>query len=79
MTGRAWALVADLDLCQAHQMCLLEAPDLVGFDKAADKVVVRWAQPADELRGQAEQAVAHCPALALSIVESVVERPVEED
>jgi ferredoxin len=70
MTGRgSWTLVADPDLCQAHQMCRLDAPHLFGFDEAADKVVVRDAHPADEHRAAAEYAVAHCPAMALSVEE----------
>ena len=64
-----WTVVADLDLCQGHQMCVLDNPDLFGFDAAADRVVVREPHPPDDRRGDARQAVADCPAMALSIVE----------
>ena len=37
--------VADLDLCQGHQMCQTEAPDVFGFDEDADKVVVLRSSP----------------------------------
>jgi ferredoxin len=73
--GGRWKVVADLDLCQAHQACLSEAPDIFGFDPAADKVVVHQEYPDDQLRAQAKQAVVHCPAMALWVVES----PIEED
>jgi ferredoxin len=65
-----WTVVADLDLCQAHQMCQLDAPEIFGFDRAADKVVVRQEHPADHLRGQAKRAVAGCPAMALFLVDT---------
>jgi ferredoxin len=62
-------VVADLDLCQAHQMCQTEAPDVFGFDEATDKVVVLTEQPAESLRDQVRSAVRYCPAMALSIEE----------
>ena len=64
-----WALVADLDLCQGHQMCRLDNPDLFGFDEAADTVRVLQPHPPDDRRADARRAVADCPAMALSIVE----------
>ncbi len=59
--------LADLDLCQAHQMCQGEAPDVFGFDEDADKVVVLQAHPDESLRHQVEAAVRYCPAMALSM------------
>ena len=73
----SWRVVADLDLCQGHQECRLDGPDLFGFDRAADKVVLLSDQPSDDLRGQADAAVAGCPSMALAIVENPVENPVE--
>ena len=61
--------VADLDLCQAHQMCQVEAPDVFGFDEAADQVVVLMQQPDESLRDQVKAAVRYCPAMALSLEE----------
>ncbi len=61
---------ADLDLCQAHQMCQGEAPDVFGFDEDADKVTVLAERPDESLRAQVEAAVRYCPAMALSIEES---------
>jgi ferredoxin len=61
--------VADLDLCQGHQMCLLEAPDVFGFDEDADHVTVLDEHPEETLRPQVERAVRYCPAMALRVEE----------
>ncbi len=61
--------VADLDLCQAHQMCQAEAPDVFGFDEAADKVVVLQEHPDDSMCDEVTSAVRYCPAMALSLEE----------
>jgi len=61
--------VADLDLCQAHQMCQTEAPDVFGFDEAADKVVVLTQHPDESQRDDVLAAVRYCPAMALSLEE----------
>jgi ferredoxin len=63
-------VTADLDLCQAHQMCQGEAPDVFGFDEEADNVTVLQAHPDESLRPQVEAAVRYCPAMALGIEES---------
>ena len=62
-------VVADLDLCQGHQMCQAEAPDVFGFDADADLVVVLQEHPDESLRAQLASAVRYCPAMALSIEE----------
>lgn len=59
--------VADLDLCQGHQMCQGEAPDVFGFDADADRVVLLTEHPVEALRPQVEAAVRYCPAMALAI------------
>ncbi len=61
--------VADLDLCQAHQMCQTEAPTVFGFDEDADRVVVLEERPDESLRDEVAAAVRYCPAMALSIEE----------
>jgi ferredoxin len=58
---------ADLGLCQGHQMCQGEAPDVFGFDEAADQVVLLVEHPDEALRSQVESAVRYCPAMALAI------------
>ena len=61
--------VADLDLCQAHQMCQTEAREVFGFDHDADKVVVLTEHPDESLRDAVLSAVRYCPAMALSLTE----------
>jgi ferredoxin len=58
---------ADRDLCQGHQMCQGEAPDVFGYDGATDKVVVLQESPEESQRSDVEAAVTYCPAMALAI------------
>ena len=67
MTG--WRVEADVDLCQGHQVCQGEAPDVFGFDADADKVVLLQERPDDALRRSVQDAVVYCPAMALRIEE----------
>ncbi|MCW2766551.1 MAG: hypothetical protein JWO11_2510 [Nocardioides sp.] len=62
-------VVADLGLCQGHQMCQGEAPDVFGWDDDADSVVVLVEDPDESLRPQVTAAVRYCPAMALAIEE----------
>ena len=60
-------LVADLGLCQGHQECLAEAPELFGFDDDGYHVVVRVPEPSREQLPVARAAVKYCPAFALTL------------
>ena len=60
---------ADLDLCQGHQMCQLEAPDVFGFDAGADKVAVLDPEPAETQREAVQRAVRYCPTMALAVTD----------
>ena len=62
-------VVADLGLCQGHQMCQGEAPDVFGFDDDTDRVVVLQERPDESLRAEVESAVRYCPAMALTMEE----------
>jgi ferredoxin len=62
-------VVADVDLCQGHQMCQGEAPEVFGFDAEADRVTVLQEHPDESLRPQVAAAVQYCPAMALAITE----------
>ncbi|HTW14882.1 MAG TPA: ferredoxin [Nocardioides sp.] len=62
-------VVADLGLCQGHQMCTGEAPEVFGFDDDADLVTVLQEHPDESLRSDVTSAVKYCPAMALSIEE----------
>lgn len=56
----------DLDLCQGHAMCELEAPDYFRVPKRG-KVEILNDEPPDDDRRQIEEAVRACPTRALSI------------
>ena len=62
-------VVADTGLCQGHQLCQGEAPDVFGFDADTDVVTVLDEHPAEERRTDVATAVKYCPAFALSIEE----------
>jgi ferredoxin len=61
-------LVVDRDLCQGHQVCMSEAPEV--FSVPPDgQVELLQESPPDELRPKVELAVKYCPTHALKIVE----------
>ncbi|MEI7057264.1 ferredoxin [Nocardioides sp. CCNWLW239] len=60
-------LTADLGLCQGHQECLAEAPELFGFDEDSYQVVVRVPEPSADQVPAARAAVKYCPAFALTL------------
>ncbi len=58
----------DLDLCQGHAMCALEAPDYFRVPKRG-VVEILDAEPSDDARAEIELAVESCPTRALFITE----------
>ena len=60
---------ADLDLCQGHAMCQLEAPEVFDVPKRGT-VVILDETPPEALRAKVESAARNCPTQALTIVES---------
>ena len=61
---------ADLDLCQGHAMCSMEAPDVFAVAKHGSVEILMDTVPdAESLRADVEAAVKYCPTRALSIVE----------
>ncbi|MCV7314767.1 ferredoxin [Mycolicibacillus parakoreensis] len=58
----------DLDLCQGHAMCEVEAPAYFHVPKRG-QVEILNATPPEEDRALIEQAVWACPTQALSIHE----------
>lgn len=58
----------DLDLCQGHAMCELEAPDVFEVPHKGRARLLDPAPP-EELRPQAEAAVRYCPTRALKIID----------
>jgi len=60
-------VIADTSICQGHQMCQAEAPDVFAFDEDADVVKLLQEHPDESLRAQVLAAVRYCPAMALSL------------
>ncbi|EGD54294.1 ferredoxin [Gordonia neofelifaecis] len=60
-------VVVDLDLCQGHGMCEMEAPDV--FEAGRDAVTLLDETPDESRRAEVEAAVRYCPTQALKIVE----------
>ncbi len=58
----------DLDLCQGHAMCELEAPDYFAVPRRG-KVEILDPTPPDDARDEIERAVQTCPTQALFIRE----------
>jgi len=63
-----YRIEVDLDLCQGHAMCELEAPDYFKVPKRGT-VEILDTEPPDEARAEIELAVASCPTRALTIKE----------
>jgi ferredoxin len=60
---------ADLDLCQGHAMCELEAPDVFEVPHKG-KVRVLDAEPPEDMRREVTAAVRYCPTQALKLLET---------
>jgi sterol 14-demethylase len=65
---KPFKVVADLDLCQSHAVCMGEAPEVFQAN-GVDKVVLLAERPDVALRTKIQTAVEHCPTRALKIVE----------
>jgi ferredoxin len=65
----AYRVEVDLDLCQGHAMCEVEAPHYFTVPKRG-KVEILDATPPEDARAEIEQAVWACPTQALSIKET---------
>lgn len=64
---------ADLDLCQGHAMCELEAPDVFAVPKHG-QVEILDSNPPESARAEVESAVRFCPTQALRLLESEGDR-----
>jgi len=60
-------VTADLDLCQGHAVCAVEAPDVFANDKDKDKVRILDERPAESRNDAVGNAVKYCPTRALSL------------
>ncbi len=60
---------ADLDLCQGHGMCAVEAPEVFALGKGDDQVRILRPEPDESARQAVQDAVRYCPATALTLHE----------
>ena len=58
----------ELDLCQGHAMCALEAPDFFRVPKRGT-VEILDAEPPEDARAEIQRAIESCPTRALFITE----------
>ena len=58
----------DLDLCQGHAMCELEAPEVFSVPRKG-KVTVTDPHPPQSQRAAVEAAVRYCPTQALRVAD----------
>ena len=64
----SYRVEVDLDLCQGHAMCELDAPDYFRVPRRGT-VEILDSEPSDDARAQIELAVEMCHTRALSIAE----------
>lgn len=64
----SYRVEVDLDLCQGHAMCALEAPDHFRVPKRGT-VEILDTEPPDDACDAIERAVEACPTRALFIVQ----------
>ena len=57
----------DLDLCQSHAMCQLEAPEIFTVPRKG-QVEILDPEPPESERPRVEAAVRYCPTQALRLV-----------
>lgn len=67
--GASFRICLDRDLCQAHGVCVSEAPEVFEIEGEEHKVALLTDTPESALRARVELAVRHCPTGALSIEE----------
>ncbi len=68
MTMGGYRVEVDLDLCQGHAMCALEAPDFFRVPKRGT-VEILDAEPPENARAEIQRAIESCPTRALFITE----------
>ena len=60
-------VIVDLDVCEAHGDCVVEAPEIFDLGEEDDTVTVLDPEPGEELRKKAERAERACPVAAIRI------------
>ncbi len=70
--GRPFRVILDRDLCQAHSVCINEAPEI--FRVGSGKVELLQERPDPKFYAQVKQAAQYCPNRVISVVEEEPER-----
>jgi len=60
-------VVVDLDVCEAHGDCVVEAPEVFDLGEEDDVVTVIDPEPGEDLRAKVERAVRSCPVTAITL------------
>lgn len=60
-------VVVDMDLCEAHGECVVAAPEIFELGDDDEVVTVLQAEPPEDLRDKAEEAVKVCPVAAITL------------
>lgn len=67
----SYRVEVDVDLCQGHAMCALEAPEHFRVPKRGI-VEILDAEPCDAARPDVQRAIESCPTRALFIIEKTI-------
>jgi ferredoxin len=60
-------VTVNLETCDTHGDCVVEAPDVFDLDDAAAFVTVLQPEPPEDLREAVERAADACPVSAITI------------
>lgn len=60
-------VIVDLDVCEAHGDCVVEAPEVFDLGEEDDVVTLLQPEPGQELYEKVERAVRACPVTAIRI------------
>ncbi len=60
-------VIVNLDVCDAHAACVLEAPDVFELGDDDDVVTLLQPEPSEDLRKQVVRAAESCPVQAIEI------------
>jgi ferredoxin len=67
-TMQGQKVIVDTERCQGHARCLLDAPDVFGYDDVTNNASVRPDADIEGNRALIDLAIAGCPEAAISWV-----------
>lgn len=60
-------ITINLDVCDAHGACVMEAPEIFALDDDDEVVRLLLPEPPEDLRKAADRAAQSCPVQAITI------------